>query len=169
MAYDGSRVAPVTEKYYTSLPYMKIILLKDIPGVGVRGAIKDVSDGYAMNSLIPQKLAAPATDERVKAYEKEIRDKVASEKKKESDFDNQARLLENAKISVRVDANDKGHLYKQLSPDEIAERVRKELGVPVEKSTIVLKEQIKSLGRVDAEIKLGKKKVPLTVFVERKN
>ena len=148
---------------------MKVVLLKDVPGIGGKGAVKNVSDGYAMNRLIPQKFAAPATEEKLAELKKQEESRKKEVLAQENVWDKQARLLQNARVTVRVEANDKGHLYRQLPPSTIVERVKKELGVELVEKTLLLKEAIKSLGRVDAEIQLGKKKVPLTIFVERKN
>ena len=49
--------------------YMKVILLKDVKGVGMHGEVKTVADGYAVNKLLPMKLAEPATDEKIKKFE----------------------------------------------------------------------------------------------------
>lgn len=148
---------------------MKIILLRDVVGVGQKGQIKDVSDGFAMNRLLPQKAAVVATPEKLKELKAGEMARALAAQEQEKQWHEHARLLKDAKVTVRVEANDQGHLYQQLSVASISDRVKKELGVDVAAESVLVKGAIKSLGRADAEIKLGNKRVPLTVFVEREN
>lgn len=148
---------------------MKVILLRDVVGVGQKGSIKEVSDGYAMNRLLPQKLAIVATPERLKELKEAEKAKISDAQAQEEKWAELSRHLRDAKVTVRADANEKGHLYQQLPIQIIADRIQKEIGVAVTVDSILVKGAIKSLGRVDAEIQLGKKKAPLTVFVERAN
>jgi len=145
---------------------MKVILLKDVPGVGQKGSVQEVSDGFAMNNLLPKKFAEMATHAKLKAYAAEEKQKAQEVDKQETEWERQARLLKNAKVTIRVQANDKGHLYEQLHVEHIAERVAKELGVEVSPKSIAITKSIKALGRSEVKIKVGKKSVPLTVFVE---
>jgi large subunit ribosomal protein L9 len=148
---------------------MKVILLRDVVNVGQKGTIKEVSDGYAMNRLLPQRLAIIATPEKLKELKETEKMRVVTEQKQESEWKRQAQLLKGSKVTIRADANERGHLYQQLPISAIADRINKELGVPVHSSAITLKETIKSLGRFDAEIKFGTHIVPVTVFVEKSN
>ena len=148
---------------------MKVILIKDVPGVGTKGTVKTVADGNAMNNLIPRGLAIAATPEKLKALEAQRAKQVAETTRQESEWEKMARLLAQAKVTIRSDANEKGQLYRQLPVGAIAERVTKELGVTLPADAIQVKKAIKSLGRADAEIVLGKKRIPLVVFVERQD
>ena len=147
---------------------MKVVLLKDVTGVGQKGTIQNVADGYALNRLIPQKLAIVATQESLAALKKQTAAREAEMAATEKLWDEQARLLKDGKVTIRAEASEKGHLYSQLGTSVIAERIKKELGVPVSESAIVLREPIRSLGRAEIQIQLGKRKVPLVVFVESK-
>ncbi len=148
---------------------MKIVLLKDVSGVGQKGTIQNVSDGYALNRLIPQKLAIIATQESVQALQKEVKVREAQASATEKLWAEQARLLKDGKVTIRADANDKGHLYQQLPTSEISDRIKKELGVELAASAIHIKEPIRSLGRAEVAIQVGKRKIPLVVFVENRN
>lgn len=148
---------------------MKVILLKDVVGVGQKGHIKDVADGFAMNRLLPQKLAEPATLDKIRILKAEETQRAAAKKAQEIEWESTAKKLTDGKITVRVDANDQGHLYKQLSASVILERIAKELGVVLPVSDVRFANPIKSVGKAEVHIQLGSKKVPLAVFVERAN
>jgi large subunit ribosomal protein L9 len=148
---------------------MKVVLLKDVTGVGQKGTVQDVSDGYALNKLIPQKAAVIATAASLSALKKETAERQAKQAATEKLWEEQARLLKDGKVTIRVEANEKGHLYQQLAHSAIAERVKKELGVALAEDAIIAKEPIRSLGRAEVAVQLGKRRVPLVVFVENRN
>jgi large subunit ribosomal protein L9 len=149
--------------------FMKVILLKDVAGVGQKGSLKEVADGYAVNNLIPSKSAVMATPEKLAQLKQEQTKHSAEQQKKESLWEEQKRLLRGAQVTVRIDANPKGQLYRQLPSSTVASRIAKEIGVNVPAEDISFKEPIKSLGRSEAYVHLGREKVPVTVFVERED
>lgn len=148
---------------------MRVILLRDVVGVGQKGVIKEVSDGFAMNRLLPQKLAEMATPEKLKALKFEEKKRAENAKTQEEEWKKNAATLKEAKITVRADANEQGHLYKQLPVATIVERIKREVGVSVESDAVVLSGPIKSVGKTEIQIKLGTKLVPVQVFVEKQN
>lgn len=93
---------------------MKVILLKDVPKVGQIHEVKEVADGFALNSLIPRGLAIVATPEKLAAHKKklEVQQKQAAETEKQM----VAKLSVLCKESVRLHArlDQKGHLYKKI-------------------------------------------------------
>lgn len=124
---------------------MKVILLKKVSGLGSAGDIKEVSDGYAENFLIPQKMAKAANAKNVaiakQAIEKKIRDAekdlVATEKL--------ANRLSEAVLEIKGKINDAGRLYAAVTSAVICDKL-KEKGMAVDKKSIMLKEPIKELG-----------------------
>lgn len=148
---------------------MKIILLKDVPGVGQKGQVKDVADGYAMNNLIPKKGAVAATPAKLAELKTQEKQHAAEQEKQESRWERQKRLLKGTRVTVRIEANPKGQLYRQLPSAVVSSRITKELGVNVPAESITFKEPIKSLGRGEALVHLGKDIVPVTIFVERED
>lgn len=146
---------------------MKVILLCDIPGVGQKGSVKNVADGYAMNFLIPKKLAEAASKEKVSELEKNKTELQAAKALQIAEWGSQAKRLTGASVTLRTESNEKGLLYRQVRKEDIVARVAKELGVTIPAEACVLTSPIKSLGRADIEIRLGEKKVPFTVYVER--
>lgn len=146
---------------------MKVILLKDVAGIGQKGNVKNVSDGYAMNFLIPQKLAEAASEKKIDELAKQQSELKAAAEKRAAEWTEHAKRLSGSSVTLRTDANEKGQLYQQVHEAAIATRVAKELGITIPANAFVLGSPIKSLGRADIEIRLGQKRVPFTVFVER--
>lgn len=148
---------------------MKVIMLRDVPGVGQKGNIASVSDGYAMNFLIPQKLAHMATEDRVAEVQKQKAESEAAAVQQLAVWKEQATRLANASVTVRAEANAKGQLYRQLPHSVILERISKELGVHIQEASLKEVRPIKSLGRAEIELILGGRQIPFTVFVEKKD
>lgn len=102
---------------------MKVILLKDVSGVGQHGSIKEVSDGYALNFLIPNGLAKQATAEAVASHSKQqaAAQKAADEKNAAT----AAKLKElgGRQFSLKVKANETGHLFKGVGKGDIAKAI----------------------------------------------
>jgi len=133
---------------------MKVILIKDVKKMGAIGEIKDVSDGYARNYLIPKGLALEATQTRLK----ETKEKDLKQQKKKSKEEAAARKLQerlegkSIKIIARTGGSDK--LFGAVTAKEIVETMEKELGVKIDKKKIEIKEPIKHLGRYEARVKI---------------
>lgn len=146
---------------------MKVILLKDVAGVGSKGSIKDVADGYATNALIPRGLAVIATPDKLAEHNKKVTETEKTRAKESARHEEEAKRLHDAFVTVRVDANDEGHLYSQVTAGQIATRLKTEHSVEVSDNAIVIATPIKSLGRSIVQVRLGERRVPLTVSVER--
>ncbi len=145
---------------------MKVLFKKDVGGVAPRGTIKDVSDGYALNFLIPQGLAEQATDDKVAAYKKTQKALEAESAAKEKENEDLATRLSGAKFPVQVRANEQGHLYKQLDPDSILAEIKKLFGATVPLSAVVINAPIKTVGEHEITLKLGKNSARMTVITK---
>lgn len=134
---------------------MKVLLLQDVKGLGKKGEICEVKDGYGKNFLIGKGLADFATNAVINRY------KAAQKKAAEMAAEEQA-LTEMAakkiaettlKIVQKVGAN--GALYGAITKEDIAEKLAKDHRIVIDKKTIVLNNPIKSTGVYEVEIKLG--------------
>jgi large subunit ribosomal protein L9 len=134
---------------------MKVIFLKDVGGVGAHGTIKEVADGYALNFLIPRKLAEQATSDKVAKVQAAMKANAAIEAEKSAQGSEYAKKLSGASIEVTAKANEKGHLYKQLSSDVVALAIKKEYGITVAPDGIHFSMPIKEVGESRAEVKFG--------------
>lgn len=135
---------------------MKIILTTDVPKVGIRYEVKDFKDGYA-NILISKGVAILATPAALSGLTAK---KAQMEQKKVEDmksFDSIIATINNRKIEIGVKANEKGHLFKSVSPRDIALAIKQITGVEIDIDAIVM-EHIKEVGTHSIEIKKGSKK-----------
>lgn len=138
---------------------MKIILLKDVQKIGKRYETKEVSDGFAANSLIPRKLAIPATPDAVKRIALEIA-REAGEKKVQDDLiTKQLQTLNGTTVTYTGKKNEKGHLFAGLHAKEIAELVQ------VKPEHIVLARPIKEVGDHSIKIEVGGKTATITLSI----
>ncbi|HEY0590892.1 MAG TPA: 50S ribosomal protein L9 [Thermoanaerobaculia bacterium] len=132
---------------------MKVILIDEVRGLGGRGDVVTVRDGYARNYLLPKQLAREATPGNLKAAEME-RKKWASLTQQEKDVAGRAASqLEGVTIIVHKRVGETGTLFGSVTAAEIAEALAKR-GFELDKRRIELGQSIKSLGAHDVDIHL---------------
>ncbi len=133
---------------------MKIILTQDVKKVGKKGDILEVKDGYARNALLPKGLAMEAS--AVNLNQRKL-EQNAIDKKKQAEL-NEAKQIEaklkEKEIKIPLRTGEGGKVFGSVTSKEIAETIKKELGLDVDKKKIQLKEAIKSLGTQNISIKL---------------
>jgi len=132
---------------------MKIILLQPVKNLGNTGEIVDVKPGYAMNYLIPKKLAVKATPIKLREISEKKRlqqERAERDKKKMASLE---KKLAGKTIEIKTKANEVGHLFGSIQQKEISDKL-KEIGFKVNESKIILKEPIKKIGEYDIEIAL---------------
>jgi large subunit ribosomal protein L9 len=133
----------------------KVILLADVKGVGHKNDVVNVSVGYAANYLLPQHLATDATPQRVAALGKH---KLAATLEKNAALARAQELAEKLvgqSITVRAKATPQGRLYGAITPEDIAAALDSQLGVAVDKKTVVTDEPIRALGVYTVSLKLN--------------
>lgn len=148
---------------------MKIILLKDVPGVGKKWDVKIVSDGHARNMLIPRGLAHEATDDRIARVE---RDKVALAQEREIEKSLLLRNLDalrDARIELATAANEQGHLFKGLHARELVEAIRAQKRLEIPEECIKLDQPIKVLGEHQVPFEIAQTKATFTLAVIGEN
>ena len=144
---------------------MKVLFLKDMRGLGRKDEIKEVSDGYAMNSLIPQGAAIHATADKLKEHETRLKVKQADEKIADARYGAEAAKLTGATIAIQSKANEQGHLYHQLQASTIVETIKRETSVVLDTNDIMFEGPIKSVGEHLLKIRRGKQAVQVTIRV----
>ncbi len=145
---------------------MKIILLKDVPKVGKRYEMKDISDGYAANMLIPRGLAVAATPSAMKAFELE-RAKAESERKMHEELLlKNLNELEGKVISVQIKGNEKGHLFAGIHKTELIAEIEKQTRLQLNPEHVMLEKPIKVAGDHTIEVKGAGKSVKFTLRIE---
>lgn len=144
---------------------MKMVLRRDVEGVGRRGDMVSVADGYARNYLIPGGHGIPAT-EGIEAQAtamrrardlREASDRQAAEAK--------ARVLAGATLRVVARASASGKLFGSVGPAEVAEAAREQKGVEVDRHEVELHEPLKTTGTFEVPVHFHKD-VATAVMVE---
>ncbi len=125
---------------------MKVILLQDIKGSGKRDDIINVSDGYARNFLFPKKLAVEATPGAQKEIERKRAAEAAREAERRASAEEKAKQLKGKTINLAVKCGEKGRLYGSITTAEIAEQLKKQHGIEVDKKKIDLTDPIRNVG-----------------------
>lgn len=147
---------------------MKVVLLKDIKGIGKKLDIKEVPDGYARNFLVPKNLAEPATSE---AKEKVAKIKVQKEKSEKEILENLNRIaktLKERKIRFFLKTDETGKLFGSVNKDTVLKALREQKFVTVEHPEIKIDHPFKELGDHEIEINLGKGiRAKLKISIER--
>jgi large subunit ribosomal protein L9 len=145
---------------------MKVILLKDSKKIGRKYEIKDVADGYAINSLIPAGIAVPATASYLKVVEaKKKQDSIMKEEFKKA-FEYAVTKLPDGKLHISGKVNEKGHLFAGINKTQIIDEFKKETGVELSNEHFEMEKSIKEIGEHKLEIKIEDQKYKLTVVVK---
>ena len=129
---------------------MKVILLQDVKSLGKKGEIVNVNDGYARNFIIPKKLGLEATGKNLN----DLKLQKNNEKKVAEENLEAAKELAEAKIVTHIKVGEGGRTFGSVSSKEIAEEVKAQLNLNVDKKKIQLKEAIKTLGTHNVSVKL---------------
>ena len=131
---------------------MKVVLLEDVEKLGKKFEVKEVSDGYARNYLIPKGLAKPATKEVLEwvKIQKEIKEKRAEQELKKVQA--MATKVDGQEVVIPVKVGEEGQLYESVGAQKIWEELKK-LGFGLKKSQIELEKPIKELGEFPVKVK----------------
>lgn len=132
---------------------LKLMLLKEVEGLGEAGQIVRVRPGFARNYLFPRRLAAPVSADALRQADAHKRRRAAEEAKREDEAKVQAEVLAGMSVSVEARAQEDGSLYGSVTAAMIAAAIVKE-GVAVDAGQIQLEEPIRALGIYEVEIKL---------------
>lgn len=133
---------------------MKVYLLKDVESVGMAGEVLKVKEGYAVNFLIPKKLAVKITPENEAFYASKIK---TVEHRKEVIATKTSMLgekIKNLSLLLERKMHDDGKLYGSISPAEIVELLAKE-GIAISKNQVLFEKSIKEKGLHNVSIKLS--------------
>ena len=133
---------------------MKVILLQDVKALGKKGEVVNVNDGYARNFILPKKLGVEANGKNLNdlKLQKNNEAKVAQEH-----LDAAKKLAEElkaGKVVLTMKVGEGGRAFGSVSSKEIAEAVKEQMHLDIDKKKIQLKEQIKTLGTHIVSVKL---------------
>lgn len=144
---------------------MKIILLQDVPKVGKKYDVKNVSDGYALNLLIPKGLAETATSAALKKVEKLKKADEAGKKVQEDLLLMNLKEIEGVTLEISEKANEKGHLFASVHKAEIIAHMKADKHVDLLPDFIVLEKPIKQVGEHEINLKVKDKSAKLKLII----
>ena len=133
---------------------MKVILLQDVKSLGKKGDIVKVSDGYARNMILPQKLGVEATPKNLNdlKLQKANEEKVAQENLEAAQAF--AKDLEDKEVIVKLKVGEGGKIFGSVSTKEISEAAKEQLNLDIDKRKLQLPSPIKALGVTQVPVKL---------------
>ena len=134
---------------------MKVILTQDVKGKGKKGQMIEVSDGYARNYMLPRKLAQEATADAVNTMR--MNDKATAERQARERAEAVAisKQLRELTLIVKAKGGGAGRLFGAVTTTEIADALKKNAGITIDKRKLVLDENIKNVGTYTVKAKLG--------------
>ncbi len=146
---------------------MKILLLKDVKGMGKKGEVVEVKDGYARNFVIPGGLGQEATGGALKNAENLKAAEARRHEKEQMEAEALVSKLRNVTVSLRHKAGEEGRLFGSVTSQEVAEGLQA-LGYSVEKKKVSLDEPIRHVGRYQVHLKLhANVNAEVTVVVDK--
>ena len=133
---------------------MKVVLLADVKGSGKKGELVNVSDGYARNFLFPKKLAKEANAQALNELKNAEESKAFKIKQETEAAQASADKINGKSVSILAKAGQGGKLFGSVTAKEIAEAIKKQYGVDVDKRKSDTKGDMKAFGTYECEVKL---------------
>ncbi|RUT33729.1 50S ribosomal protein L9 [Paenibacillus zeisoli] len=132
---------------------MKVIFLQDVKGQGKKGQVKEVSEGYAQNFLLPKGLVKPATQGNVKTLENQSAAELKRKQQEKEEAIELGKKLEEMTVGLKAKSGEGGRLFGAITSKQIAEAMQG-LGVKIDKRKIELNDPIRTLGVTQVTVKL---------------
>ena len=133
---------------------MQIILKKDVKGAGKAGDVVKVSDGYARNRLIPGGFAVEATPSNLARVKREKANHEAQIALDKAEANQVKKVLEDKTIRLKTRVGEGGKLFGSVTSMDIADAIKEQTRLDIDKKKIVLKKPIKEIGEHEVEVKL---------------
>ncbi|MFA6278901.1 MAG: 50S ribosomal protein L9 [Candidatus Paceibacterota bacterium] len=134
---------------------MKVILIKDVKGIGRAHEEIEATDGHALNFLIPKKLAIPATPVAKKEAETRRKQVINRSELDSALLAQNIASLADARIVIKKKANEKGHLYDAVAAAEIIAAAKAQASIDLPEDAIKLDKPIKEIGTFDIPVSAG--------------
>jgi large subunit ribosomal protein L9 len=133
---------------------MKVLLIKDISGVGKKGEVKDFADGYAKNYLIAKGFARLATQQIISsAKNEELQQKNKKEKIDKRNLEFKSKL-DGRTFTFVLKTGANKQLFGSVHEQDVVERIKSKLNIDIEKRNIILPKQMKQVGEYECEVKI---------------
>jgi large subunit ribosomal protein L9 len=125
---------------------MDVILLKDVDGVGSKGEVAGVSDGYARNYLLPRKLAEVATPGRIAEVRRDMEEKADQERREAERAEDVRDMLSKTVLTIPAAAGQGEKLFGSITNQDIATAIYAARNIRIDKHRVLLEDHIKALG-----------------------
>ena len=145
---------------------MRVIFLSDVSRVGKKHDIKEVNDGYAMNFLLPRKLAVTATPKAVAELELRKKEIAIEREVQEELLIKNLEEIKDKTVTIKSKANDKGHLFSAIHKNDIIEEMKKQQHADISEEFVILEKPIKEVGEFEIPIAIKNKKSSFKLIVE---
>ncbi len=146
---------------------MKVIFLKDVPRVGKRNDVKEISDGYAVNFLFPRKLAVMATPQNLSVLERSQKEVTIKREVQEGLLIKNLEEIKGIVLTIKSKANEKGSLFQAIHKKELVAAIQKEKHVEIDEDFIVLEKPVKEIGEFEIPVLIKGKKSFFKLIVEK--
>ena len=133
---------------------MKVILLKDVKGLGKEGELLNAKDGHARNFLFPRKLAVEATPENIRKWEERKKKAEAKEKEEHEKALKLKKEIESLNLEIKSKAGEGGKLFGSITSKDIADELKLKHNIDIDRRKIELKENIKNLGTTTVGVRV---------------
>lgn len=133
---------------------MKVILLADVKNIGRKNDVVEVAEGYARNYLIPRGLAQEATAGNLRRRQQEQASAAQKREREQNEAREAAAKLEQQSIVIQVRAGEGGRLFGSVTAADIAEQVKKQRDIDIDRRRIELPEPLKTLGVHEVTVRL---------------
>ena len=144
---------------------MEVIFLHDVKNTARKGEVKDISDGFARNYLIPHQLAVPATPVLIQKAHEEQRSAEKQQEEKDKQSHQVVDTLQHLTLSFQEKANEQGTLFTGITREKIAEQLTRQLGYSIEARHIKLDKPIKQSGAHKAGVQFLNHHYQITINV----
>lgn len=147
---------------------MKVIFLEDVKGTAKKGEVKEVSDGFAKNFLLKNKKAVVADSVNLNVNNQQKSADAFHEQERINAANKLALELKGKEFHIKVKVGENGKLFGAITTKEIADVITNNFSSPIDKRQVVLKDNIKTLGNFEIELKLYKNiSTKVKIFIEK--
>jgi large subunit ribosomal protein L9 len=139
---------------------MKVVLIKDVVGLGKTGEVKEVADGYARNFLLRRNLALPAVRSSLSTIEIQLRREVREQQQHAEELARLAQRIEGLSIELKAKVMEEDRLYGSIRDHHIADELKRLAGIDIERTSIEMEQPIRQLGTYDLTVRLTRDLAP---------
>ena len=139
---------------------MKVVLVKDVAGLGKAGDIKEVADGYARNFLLRRNLALPAIRSALKTIETQLRKEAKEQERLGEEVAKLGEQIEGLSLTFKAKVMEEDRLYGSIRDHHIADELKRLTGIDIERTSVEMEQPIRQLGSYELTVRLSRDLAP---------